>query len=255
MTYLILFLSVAVGALVVLFFQPRDRRNVKLLTAFSGAYLLTVTVLHLLPEAFHEPTSSVGFFVLGGFFLQLLLDYFSQGIEHGHAHLSGQDPLQDHAHGQDHDHGHGSCTHSAVPWGMMIGLCVHAFIEGMPLGDHEGHDHTQAQTALLWGIVVHNVPISIVLLTLLLQGLGQRSKALGLLCLFALMSPLGMLTSSFMEPLVHYHAQLTGVVIGIFLHVSTTILFETGEGHRFNLYKAAAILAGLGVALVGGLFH
>ncbi len=265
MTYLILFLSVAIGAVAVFLFQPRERRSIKLLTAFSGAYLLAITVLHLLPEAFREPKTSVGFFVLGGFFLQILLDYFSQGIEHGHAHLPSHTHDHDHSHGHGHDHSHGSCAHQPVPWGMMIGLCVHAFIEGMPLGEHAGHDHTahaghdhghtQAQTALLWGIVVHNIPISIVLLTLLIQGLGQRSKAFGLLLIFALMSPLGALTSSILEPLAHYHAQLTGMVIGIFLHVSTTILFETGEGHRFNLYKAAAILAGLAVALMGGMLH
>ncbi len=267
MTYLILFLSVAVGAVAVWLFQPRERRSIKLLTAFSGAYLLAVTVLHLLPEAFREPKTSVGFFVLGGFFLQILLDYFSQGIEHGHAHLPSHTHDHDHSHdaGHDHDHGHGACVNQPVPWGMMIGLCVHAFIEGMPLGGHAGHDHAghvghdhghgHAQTALLWGIVVHNIPISIVLLTLLLQSLGQRGKAFGLLFIFALMSPLGALTSSIAEPLAHYHAQLTGMVIGIFLHVSTTILFETGEGHRFNLYKAAAILAGLAVALISGTFH
>ncbi len=262
MTYLILFLSVAVGAVVVLLFQPRERRSIKLLTAFSGAYLLAVTVLHLLPEAFREPKSSIGFFILGGFFLQILLDYFSQGIEHGHVHLPAH-ANHDNSHGAEHDHSQGACTHKSVPWGMMIGLCVHAFIEGMPLGEHAGHDHTasagddhsHAQTALLWGIVVHNIPISIVLLTLLLQGLEQRAKAFGLLLVFALMSPLGALTASIVEPLAHYHAQLTGMVIGIFLHVSTTILFETDEGHRFNLYKAVAILAGLAVALIGATLH
>lgn len=34
------------------------------------------------------------------------------------------------------------------------------------------------------------------------------------------------------------------IVIGIFLHISTTILFESGSDHRFNLYKIVAILTG-----------
>jgi len=39
-------------------------------------------------------------------------------------------------------------------------------------------------------------------------------------------------------------------VIGIFLHVSTTILFEAEENHRYNLQKFLTILVGLGVALL-----
>ena len=40
---------------------------------------------------------------------------------------------------------------------------------------------------------------------------------------------------------------MMAVVIGIFLHISTTILFESNNDHRFNLYK-------LGIILIGGLF-
>jgi hypothetical protein len=40
------------------------------------------------------------------------------------------------------------------------------------------------------------------------------------------------------------------VVIGIFLHISTTILFESYEEHRYNLYKLLTILAGAGLAML-----
>ena len=39
------------------------------------------------------------------------------------------------------------------------------------------------------------------------------------------------------------------LVIGIFLHISTTILFESSEEHRFNYYKLITILLGAGLAL------
>ena len=45
-----------------------------------------------------------------------------------------------------------------------------------------------------------------------------------------------------------YYDRLMAIVIGIFLHISTTILFESSEGHRFNYYKFLVIL--LGAALV-----
>ena len=42
-----------------------------------------------------------------------------------------------------------------------------------------------------------------------------------------------------------------GVVIGIFLHISTTILFESSADHRFNLRKMIAVLLGVAIALAG----
>jgi hypothetical protein len=35
------------------------------------------------------------------------------------------------------------------------------------------------------------------------------------------------------------------IVIGIFMHISTTILFESTESHRFNLAKGVAALVGI----------
>ena len=41
------------------------------------------------------------------------------------------------------------------------------------------------------------------------------------------------------------------MVIGIFMHVSTTILFETSEDHHYNRKKGIAILLGAGLATLG----
>jgi hypothetical protein len=41
-----------------------------------------------------------------------------------------------------------------------------------------------------------------------------------------------------------------GLVIGILLHVSTTVIFETGEGHAFNYKKLIATLLGLSIAFI-----
>jgi zinc and cadmium transporter len=40
------------------------------------------------------------------------------------------------------------------------------------------------------------------------------------------------------------------IVIGIFLHISTTILFESTEDHKFNLKKLLVVLAGISIPLV-----
>lgn len=239
MTYLLLFLSVAIGVAIVLLFKPEDKRKIKVLISFAGAYIFTITVLHLLPEAYdvsdgrgvlsvHENSGNrIGLLILAGFFVQLLLEFFSHGIEHGHAH---------------HDHS------GKIPLGMMFGLCVHAFIEGMPLGGNLGHEHSQKM--LLAGIIIHNIPVSIVLLTMLLHNGICRNRALLWMLVFALMSPLGAALSDVALDLSKYSHEFMAVVIGIFLHISTTILFESSDEHRFNRLKMLAIAVGAGIALV-----
>ena len=41
-----LFISVAIGAVIVEIFKPNNNKNIQLLLTFSGAYLLAVSVIH-----------------------------------------------------------------------------------------------------------------------------------------------------------------------------------------------------------------
>ena len=243
MTYALLLFSVVAAALTVLWLKPSHRNNLKLLIAFSGAYLLSITARHLLPEVFigDERGAYFGAFVLVGFFIQVMLEHLSGGIEHGHSH---------------------SHRHSGLPVGLMVGLCLHAFLEGMPLGGgdaghtHDGHSHSHSQVVepLLLGIVLHKYPVAMVFLSMLLNSDLSKYKAFGLLAVFAAMAPLGTLLSG-VEVIGQYHRQSLAIVIGIFLHVSTTILFESSEGHRFNAYKMMAIAAGLALAAASMLLN
>ena len=228
-----------------LWVKPSDPNKLKLLIAFSGAYLLSITALHLLPEVFtgDDRGAYFGAFILVGFFIQVMLEYLSGGIEHGHAH-----------------------THRSpgLPVGLMIGLCLHAFLEGMPLGggdghshhghSHHGHSHSHGLEPLLLGIVLHKYPVAMVFLAMLLNSGMAKAKAFGLLAVFAAMAPLGTLLSG-VEMVGHYNRESLAIVIGIFLHISTTILFESSEGHRFNAYKMMAIAAGLALSAAGMLLN
>ena len=74
--FLFLFLSVAVGAIIVEIFKPTKSKNIQLLLTFSGAYLLSVSVIHLIPELFRDNISNnIGIFILAGFLIQILLEY------------------------------------------------------------------------------------------------------------------------------------------------------------------------------------
>jgi len=236
--YLILVSSIVLGALTVFGFKLHEPRHVKLLNSFTGAFLLSLTLLHLLPELYRFPEGKgghsevllLGALMLGGFFVQLALDYISMGVEHGHSH---------------HLHGH-------APFGVVAGLCVHALVEGMGLGNPATYYDPESRKLLLWSIVVHNYPVSIALLGMLLAWGMTRARGLALLALFAAMGPLGMLLSGHVSLLAQHSRELMAIVIGIFMHISTTILFESGEVHRIHVPKLIAILfgTGLGIAAV-----
>jgi zinc and cadmium transporter len=221
----LLFASVIAGAIVVEIFKPQKGKNIQILLTFSGIYLLAVSVLHLLPELFqHNTTQNIGLFILGGFLIQILLESFSQGIEHGHFHKS-----------------------NVIPFSVLISLCLHALLEGMPLG---GHLHNHTHNALLTGIVLHKLPVSIVLMTFFLQSGMPKKRAYILLLLFALMSPLGVFAGNLFAILANSHNEITAIVIGIFLHISTTILFESTDGHKFSFTKIFAIIIGTLLAIL-----
>jgi hypothetical protein len=85
----------------------------------------------------------------------------------------------------------------------------------------------------------------------------KKSFAVLYLVLFASMAPLGSLTSQllnekFIMNAAVYFDRMMAIVIGIFLHISTTILFESNNTHRFNLYKLFVIIFGAGIAMLMG---
>ena len=58
------------------------------------------------------------------------------------------------------------------------------------------------------------------------------------------MSPLGILvgTNYFFTMRM---PEITALIIGVFLHISTIILFESSENHKFNVQKFTAIILGI----------
>ena len=226
------FASVIIGYLISLILKPSGNKNLKLLLAFSGAFLLTLTVCHLLPEIYsgmgdvhqHDHTdhdhnhnhihNPLGLFIMLGILLQIVLEYFSKGAEHGHVHV--------------HD--------KNIPYTLFISLCLHALLEGMPVAKH--HD-------MAWGIAIHHLPIAIILASFFTQAKISKTKVFTYMFVFALMTPLGTLLSSNLEFLDHYYKEITALVIGILFHISATIIFESSEGHKFNLAKLASIISGM----------
>ncbi len=221
--YILSIAAVFVGALIVFIFKPSNQKNLKLLLAFSGAYLLAITVFDLLPEVFEDNlfAKRTGVWIMIGILLQKVLEYFSKGAEHGHIHLDKET--------------------SKVPTLLFFSLAIHAILEGFPIHHTEG---------ILIGIIIHKIPIAMIMATFLLNTKIEKPVIIITLLLFALMTPLGTFISEYFEGVHAYYKEINALVIGIFLHVSTTILFESNEGHKFNITKLLVILAATAIAYI-----
>lgn len=233
MIYISLIASVLIGVLFVYISQPK-KEFTQLLVSFSGAYLLSMTITHLIPDVYgvsehiHQHSQQIsikeiGIFILMGILIQLILESFSKGAEHGHVHIHSKD--------------------KQFPWMLFISLCLHAFSEGIPLG----YDKS---SSFMWAIVIHKLPVAIVLTSFFVKHKYKLQKIAFFMLTFALMSPLASFLASQIHFFEHYQAQITAVIIGIFLHISTVILFESSENHSFNYKKFIALLLGMSVALI-----
>lgn len=219
MNYLFLFLAVVFGYVVALFLRKNELRNMDVFLAFSGAFLLSITVFELLPHVFETPSKSIGVYIMLGILLQIFLEFFSKGAEHGHVHLHTES--------------------KKFPWLLFISLCIHAFMEGFPISEENN---------LLIGVIVHKIPVAIILSFFFISAGYKRSITLAFLFFFALMTPIGNYIANNYSYILQYETEISALVIGIFLHVSTTILFESSKNHKFNLTKMSAVIIGIVIA-------
>lgn len=218
-------------------------KKINYLLAFSGSFLLSITLLHLLPETVAESGANAGIYILAGFFLQLLIQRLTHGVEHGHIHT----------HTTDH-HAHSHAVHFNS---IFLGLGFHAFMEGLPLG----FNYRQASTepSLFLAVAAHKLPEVILLSTLAASIKSKRSAILTIL-IFSLLTPMGSLTASFLGRKYYAISKIVTVLIpivaGVFIHISTTIFFESGTKHHLlTRAKTISIIGGVLLGLLTLLFE
>ena len=79
--------AVILGVIIAKLSKSENNWNTRLLLAFSGAFLLALTLFDLLPEVYeHLNYKATGLLIMGGILLQIILEFFSKGAEHGHIH-------------------------------------------------------------------------------------------------------------------------------------------------------------------------
>lgn len=220
MIYILLVLAVLLSFILVLITKPKSQTNIKLLLAFSGAFLLAVTFFELVPEVYAEGNQRFhALFILFGVLLQVFLEFFSKGAEHGHMHWK--------------------LDKNQFPTVLFISLSLHALIEGVPVS---------GENSVLYGILVHKIPVAIILSIFLVHSKLDRMLSIIFMLLFALMTPLGSYLATETSFIASCKTELTALAVGVFLHISTIILFEIAREHTFDLKKLIGIILGFGIA-------
>lgn len=231
----LLFLITCAGGSVPIIIKSQGGGYLKYLLAFSGAFLLGITVLHLIPENVALYGQKAAVLIFAGFFLQQFVQRFTHGVEHGHIHThhSGEEKI------------------SVIP--IFVGLSLHAFSEGLPLGVSYTDHNTLP--SLYFAIALHKIPEAMLITTLVQTATHNKRKSLIALILFALVTPVAALLSYYLGNAAESAAKVIAicipVVAGSFLHIATTIFFESGtRSHEMNWKKWLATLSGGGLALL-----
>ena len=230
LSYALIIVGIIVWALLIPSRRHVSPRLMNYINIFGGAFLFASCFINLVPHMFlgEDPyrfvTPNLHFkiaaAVMVGFLIQLLLEQLTHGAEHGHGHMP--------------DETINATGHPAI-FALLIGLCIHAFLEGMPMVDLDGDIHQ----GLLYGIVLHNIPIALVLVGLFISHGYGFWRSFCLLLLFAVMTPLGSLCNLYLIPENEMlQSLIMGIVVGILLHVSVSILFD----HHHNTFSWGKLL-------------
>lgn len=145
---------------------------------FGAGVLLSAAFLHMLPAAIPALGPATGAFTLGGFLLLTIIERFTM------AHPC-------------HEEG---CPNHRIGIVALFGLSVHSVIAGTALGvGLAGAADASTSMALLSAILVHKVPETLALMSLLAISGWTGWPAFLMLLVFASMGPAGILLGSLME--------------------------------------------------------
>jgi uncharacterized membrane protein YraQ (UPF0718 family) len=147
---------------------------------------------------------------------------------------------------------------------LVIGLALHALVDGMALNTHEGHRHSghvEHDGLLALAVSLHRVPEGLAVWWIVAPKRGPRTGVLALLFVGAASCAGFLLSESLVDRipqgmLVGFEVLVAGSLLHVIAHhelTSSSTTEHAHEDHSPHVHEGGALASGIG-ALVGGVF-
>jgi zinc and cadmium transporter len=226
----VIFISLVGGFLPLL--RELSQRALALLLSFSAGVLLGAVFFHMMPETGRVLNEEIGWPILAGFLLIFIMERFV----FVHA-------CEEHA-----------CDIHQMGIPAFLGISLHSLLDGVALG--AGLMLPQLGPVVLLAVLIHKMPDSMSISSILLSAGWSRRKVAALSVLFALTTPVGALVAYlFLQALSAEHvAVAVGISAGTFLAIATAdILPQVHRIEQRNPTTVIFLLLGLFVSWLGTL--
>ncbi|MDQ6737725.1 MAG: ZIP family metal transporter [Gemmatimonadota bacterium] len=187
-------------------------RDIDLMIAFSGGFMISVAVVDMIPDAIRAHGAAAGWMVLAGYLA---------------VHLT-QHTLVPHFHfGEETHH-----VTRAVGISALVGLSLHMLMDGVAIASGFAAGATVG-TLVVAAIILHKLPEGSTVSTLFIAAGFGRRKALGAAAILGLTTVLGALLTEVIGPLSEYGLALSG---GVTVYVAASNLVpEFQHKHDWRL--------------------
>lgn len=251
--------------------------RMQVVLSFVGGMMLGVAVLHLLPHGFQslqkwtegssDPQASAISITMRAMLVGLLFTFFMMRAFHFHQHAEGDG--HEHEPDNDRDHPHDARPMSKLGWiGVIFGLGLHTFVDGIALGAAVMHDSSHSHTVswapagfgVYLAILLHK-PLDALSITTLMTAdnrswlsIQTANACFGLVCLA------GAICAAYLPAVSTGNDFWLGCLLagsaGVFLCISLSDLLPEVQFHRHDrIQLSTALLLGISIAFVLEMMH
>ncbi|MGH7793989.1 MAG: ZIP family metal transporter [Candidatus Binatia bacterium] len=209
-----------------------SQRALALLLSFSAGVLLGAVFFHMLPKTGEMLGENLGWPILAGFLLIFVMERFV------FVHACEERQCDIHQMG--------------IP--AFLGISLHSLLDGLALG--AGLMMPHLGSVVLLAVIIHKVPDSISITSILLSAGWRRRKVALLSLLFSLTTPVGaLLAYLFFRALSAENVAIAiGISAGTFLAIATAdILPQVHRIEERNPMTLMFLVLGLGMSWLGRL--
>lgn len=186
------------------------------------------------------PIAVFGLAILLGFLVMLVLE--ASGA--GHA-------VHEEHHDHSEDHGHSHIYHHKIGWTLVIGLSLHAAVDGLAIGAAIASGESAVTTAVVAAVLIHKAPAAFSLGVFSSHERDSEREAIRDVALFAVATPITLMLSYLL--LADIESTTLGLLMlfsaGSFLYVATVDTLP--DIHNPVDGRATVIPMLIGVAIVG----